>query len=147
MTPISPYPIWVGHGGEAHDFARIMDNGIEAVVDLAAEEPSRASPRDLVVCRFPLTDGTGNRPEVMSVAIRTLAGLFAAGLPTLVCCGAGLSRAPAFVAAAISVVEGEPPEDCLERVTRHHPSDVSPGLWGEVVGVVRSLKACGTGTP
>ena len=133
MTPIAEYPLWIGHGGEAHDYQAILEAGIEAVVDLAAEEPSRSGPRDLIVCRFPLIDGQGNRPEVLTLAVRSIGSLIASGTPTLVCCGAGLSRAPALVASALSLVHGESPESFLKLVTRHHHSDVSPGLWDDLV--------------
>jgi protein-tyrosine phosphatase len=133
MTPIAEYPLWIGHGGEAHDYPAILDAGIEAVVDLAAEEPSRAPPRALIVCRFPLIDGYGNRPELLTLAVRSISSLIASCTPTLVCCGAGLSRAPALVASALSLVYRGSPETFLKQVTRHHHSDVSPGLWDDLM--------------
>lgn len=133
MNRILPYPLWIGHEAEGHDFARILDQGIEAVVDLAAEEATRATPRELVYCRFPLIDGSGNRPELLALAVRTVAALATAGVPTLVCCSAGLSRAPAVVAAALSVVESRPPEASLKAVVEHHPADVSPRFWGDLL--------------
>lgn len=137
MNQILPYPVWIGHGGEGHDFTRIFDAGIEAVVELAAEEPPFPTPRDLISCRFPLLDSVGNRAEVLALAVRTVAGLIAAGLPTLVCCDSGISRSPAVIAAALALVHHESPEECLKRVTHHHPSDISPGLWNEIVHLSR----------
>ena len=64
MNQIHPFPIWIGHGGEGHDFNHILDAGIEAVVELAMEEPSFPTRRDLIACRFPLLDGMGNRTGV-----------------------------------------------------------------------------------
>jgi protein-tyrosine phosphatase len=136
MIRISPDPLWIGHGGEGHDFARILDLGIEAVVELAVEEPPFPTRRELIACRFPLIDGTGNRPDLLVLAVRTVAALVASGVPTLVCCGGGLSRSPAVAAAALAVVHGESPAASLERVTAHHPSDVSPGFWAELVAAV-----------
>ena len=133
MTPVADYPLWIGHGGEAHEYPAILGAGIEAVVDLAAEEPTRAGPRGLIVCRFPLIDGQGNRPELLTLAVRSISTLIASGTPTLVCCGAGLSRAPALVASALSLVRRDSPETFLKLVARHHPSDVSPGLWGDLM--------------
>jgi hypothetical protein len=135
MNQILPFPLWIGHGGEGQDFQRIYDAGIEAVVELSAEEPPCPTPRDLVACRFPLTDGPGNPPERLILAVRTVATLIASETPTLVCCGAGMSRAPAVVAAALGVAFGGPLTEWLGRVTRHHPSDVSPGLWGDLVAL------------
>ena len=68
-------------------------------------------------------------------------------IPTLVCCGAGMSRSPAIVAAALALVERAPFEDCLRRVARHHPSDVSPGLWSEVVKLPSALLELGRPGP
>jgi protein-tyrosine phosphatase len=132
MNRIEPHAVWIGHGGEGHDFRRQFDAGIEAVVELAEEEPSFPPRRDMIACRIPLIDGVGNPPHVLALAIRTVADLIAAGVPVLVCCAGGVSRGPAVVAAALARVSRTPVEECLKQVTRHHPSDVSPGLWGEV---------------
>jgi protein-tyrosine phosphatase len=139
MTRIQPYPLWIGHGNEGHEFPPILDAGIEAVVELAGEEPCYPTRRDLIACHFPLIDGAGNRPELLALAIRTVSSLVVSRIPTLVCCGAGMSRAPAIVAAALALAQGEAVEACLRRVAHHHPSDVSPGLWNEVVELPREL--------
>ena len=94
MNLIEPYSVWIGHGGEALDLLRLLDAGIEAVVELAVEEPSFAPRRDMIACRFPLVDGVGNPPHVLTLAIRTVAALLVAKVPVLVCCGAGMSRGP-----------------------------------------------------
>jgi hypothetical protein len=132
MNQIKPHPVWIGHGGEGHDFGHIFDAGIEAVVELAIEEPSFPTRRDLISCHVPLLDGAGNRPELLALAVRTVASLLAAEIPTLVCCASGESRSLAIVAAALALIHHEPPEDWLRRVALHHPSDVSPGLWNDV---------------
>ena len=82
--------------------------------------------------RFPLDDGSGNDLDLMWVAIVSVLNLLAKDIPTLVCCGAGMSRSPAIVAAALSMAEQSSLEDCLKMVTEHHAADVSPGLWADV---------------
>ena len=57
---IEPYQLWLGHAGDGRDIARLVDTGIEAVVQLAAEELPIALPRELVKLRFPLLDGPVN---------------------------------------------------------------------------------------
>src|SRR5205823_3321640 len=57
MNRIAPYPLWIGHEREGHDFTGLFDQGIAALVDLAYEEAPRATPRELISCRFPLIDG------------------------------------------------------------------------------------------
>jgi protein-tyrosine phosphatase len=140
MTQISPYPVWVGHAGEVLDFRAVFDAGIKALVQLAAEELPSQPPRELIFCRFPLLDGTGNRPEMLSLAIKTVAHLLKRHLPTLISCGAGMSRSPAVAAAGLALVHHLPPEECLERVVKHHPSDVSPALWNDIKGILDSLR-------
>lgn len=139
MIQIVPYPLWIGHGGEGTDFSRILDLGIEAIVELALEEPPRPTRRELIACRFPLLDSAGNDPKLLALAVRTVAGLISAKIPTLVCCSGGLSRSPAVVASALAVVHEELPEFCLKRVAHHHPSDVSPALWNDLVNLPTRL--------
>lgn len=144
MRQIHPHPLWIGHAGDGRDFRAIFEVGIEAVVYLAAEEPAVVIPRDLIACRFPLVDSEGNRPEVLSLAIRTVAELIRRKVPTLVCCGAGMSRSPAIVAAALALALGEPADDCLKQVVGEGlPADVSPGLWQ---GIVEALSSRSTET-
>ena len=127
MTRIEPYNLWIGHVGDARDFPRIAEMGIEALVHLAAEDSCGMAPRELLYLRFPLTDGIGNRTDWLELAIRAVASLIRFETPTLVCCGAGMSRAPTIVAAALALESGETPEECLRAVTAHHPADVAPG--------------------
>jgi hypothetical protein len=135
VNQIIPYPLWIGHAGDGRDYRRILDAGIQAIVQVAAEEPALQPPRDLVYCRVPLVDGPGNPPVLLTSAVRTVFGFVQAGMPTLVCCGAGRSRAPAIGAAGLALSLNLPPAQCLEMVVRQHPSDVSPGFWAEVVKV------------
>lgn len=136
MTQIEPYPLWLGHAGEGRDLQQIFDLGIKAVVDLALEETPTSTPRELIAARFPILDGAGNRGEVLFLAVSTVATLLKLHVPVLVTCGGGVSRAPAVAAAALALLDGNTPEACLKLVAKHHHSDVSPGLWNEVVGVL-----------
>jgi protein-tyrosine phosphatase len=138
MNQIRPHPLWLGHAGEGEAFRRLFDLGVEAVVQLSAEEPPPSLPRDLILCHFPLIDGIGNRPTLLSLAVETAAALVRARMPTLICCGAGMSRSPAVAAAALRLAYGGPPEQWLRTIAEHHPSDVSPGLWEEVRAVLVS---------
>jgi len=132
MHQIQPYPLWVGHAGDGHDFRPIFDAGIRAVVQLAEEEPALQVPRELIFCRFPLVDGSGNDAKVLSIAVTTVANLLERNVPTLVCCGGGMSRSPCIAAAALSMIYQEEPDDCLKQIADHHPHDVVPGLWSDV---------------
>jgi protein-tyrosine phosphatase len=98
-------------------------------VDVALGETPLAPPRDLTYCRFPLVDGAGNPAWLLRGAAQTAAGFLRSGTPTLVCCSAGMSRAPAVAAMALAIATGRPPEECLREVAG---GDVSPALWREL---------------
>jgi protein-tyrosine phosphatase len=132
MNNIKPYQLWIGHAGDGRAIQEAFDKGIQAIVQLALEEPPIQPPRSMLFCRFPLLDGSGNDLGLLYLAISTVASLVKHRMQTLVCCGAGMSRSPAIVAAALSLVEKAELEDRLKYVTQFHPADVSPGLWEQV---------------
>jgi hypothetical protein len=136
MRQILPHPLWLGHAGDGRDYRRLLDAGIGAVVQLALEEPPLQPPHELICCRFPLLDGPGNDPDLLALAAATVARLLRRGVPTLVCCGGGMSRSPAVAAAALALALRQDPDECLKRVAEHHPADVLPGLWEEVKDVL-----------
>lgn len=136
MRQVVSHFLWIGHAGDGRDYRKVIAANVRAVMQVAAEEAPLQPPRDLIVCRFPIVDGSGNNTKVLDLAITTLAHFLERRMPTFICCGGGLSRAPAIAAAALSVLHREPPEECLRRITEHHPADVVPGLWEEVVSVL-----------
>src|SRR5256885_8352482 len=102
MHQIIPHKLWIGSTGDIRDWRHLYDLGIRAVVQLAYEEPALTLPHDFVFCRIPLIDGDDNAPEVLRLAILTLTQLLEQKFACLVCCQAGLSRAPAIAAAALT---------------------------------------------
>src|ERR1700730_9417526 len=112
MHQIAPYALWIGHAGDGRDYRRVIDTGIQAIVQLAVEEPPLQPPRDLIYCRFPLVDGSGNPGELLAVSLRTVVGFLEEGVPTLLCCGAGMSRSPAMAAMSIAVFSQRTPQQC-----------------------------------
>jgi hypothetical protein len=133
MTQIQPFALWLGHAGDGRNVTQLLESGIVSVVQLAAEEADLQLPREIVYCHIPLLDGAGNDPKVLALAVRTVAQCCSLGLPTLVCCGGGMSRSPAITAAALAAIHKEPAEKWLKHVTQSHHSDVSPGLWNEAI--------------
>jgi hypothetical protein len=140
MRQIQPYPLWLGHVGDIRDLRGVLAAGIEAVVDLALNEPPAVVTRELVYCRLPLIDGAGNPPWLLRAAVETVAMLLRAGTPTLVFCGAGMSRSPAVIAGAIASVRRCSPTEGLALVSSTGPCDVSPGLWHETVAAIASIR-------
>ena len=133
MRRIEPHQLWVGHGGDAAKPRALAAAGIRAMVDLAVNEPPAIVSREMVYCRFPLIDGAGNAPEVLRLAVGIVTGLLNENVPTLVFCGAGMSRSPSIAAAAIAKVTQQPPGKCLAMVIAGGPHDVSGALWQDVV--------------
>ncbi|MBW3542432.1 MAG: protein tyrosine phosphatase [Planctomycetes bacterium] len=135
MRQIKPYPLWLGHAGDGRNARAIVNAGLQAVIDLAIEEPPAALTRELVYCRFPLIDGEGNAAWLLKAAIETTAGFLRSGIPTLICCGGGMSRSPAIAAAAIARQAGKSLDDTLEMIAESGPGDVSVTLWRDVKAV------------
>lgn len=138
MTEVLPEKLWVGVVHESRDLRRLYDLGVEAVVDFAASEPPATLGRDMVYCRIPISDGVGNPYELLKLAVLTVEQLIRAGRPTMVVCGAGLSRSPCIVAAAVARVRSTSPESVLKEVAERHHCNVSPGFWSELLTALRS---------
>ena len=141
MRKIDPYLLWIGHAGDGRDPRPLFDAGIRAVVDLAFEEAPAALPREFIYFRVPLVDGAGNPAKLLLLAVHSLAPLLRMHLPTLVVCGAGMSRAPSIAAAALALAHNEAPEACLQKVIAGRPHDVAPGLWQEIVAALQQPPA------
>ena len=135
MRSAIPQRLWIGTATDARDISAVLARGIIAIVDLAMEEPAIHTPRDIVYCRVPLVDGAGNRPEIIRAAVDLAASLIESRVPTLVACGAGMSRSPIIVAAAVARVEGKTLEQSLEEITAGVVHDVSTSLWAEIKAV------------
>ena len=140
MREIIPEQLWIGNAMDGRDSCALFDADITAVVDLAIEELPLEPSREIVYCRFPLADGAGNEPALISAAISATAALIRDRMRTLVCCSAGMSRSPAIVAAALAIVQGEAIGECLRRLTAHAPHDVSPMLWADVTSIYEDIR-------
>lgn len=139
MRQIAGYPLWVGNARDARDLPRVLDAGIEAIVDLAVLQPPAVPTRELVYLRLPLVDGGDNPPWLLALAVRTVEGLLRHGVPTLVACDAGMSRSLAVAAAAMCGMSPPgSPDDFLRQLAAVGPADVHPALWADVKRTVES---------
>ena len=143
MREIVPRLVWLGNAKDARDTGRLLESGIAALVDLAVEESPPQPAREMVYCRFPLLDGDGNPAALLHAAICATACLIRKRVPTLVCCGSGMSRSPAVVSVALAVVHADTPDRCLQQVVAGSPHDVSPRLWNDTLNVYRDWLANG----
>ncbi|MCX7428668.1 MAG: dual specificity protein phosphatase [Planctomycetia bacterium] len=135
MREIRPGRLWLGNAGDGRDPERLLRAGVVAVMNVALEEPSPELPRSMIYCHFPLMDGAQEVHGMLDVAVHALVSLLKSQVPTLVYCGAGMSRSPAVVAAALAIVEGGSPDEKLRQVVSGQPHDLSPQLWEAVRGI------------
>jgi hypothetical protein len=145
---IEGFPLWIGTARDARAIKEVHDAGIEAIVDLAMMcEPVKPT-RELVYLRFPLVDGGGNPPWLLTATVHAVEGLVRLAVPTLVACDGGMSRSPAIAAVAICLATDQrAPDMVLRRVQNAGPSDVHPALWNDLVrcwlGTDIDLTYCG----
>jgi predicted protein tyrosine phosphatase len=139
MHQMTPHALWLGHAGDAREPALICDTEIQHVVQLAIEESVPVVVREVGLARVPLFDGQGNDADLLRIAIVTCVELLRLKRRTLICCGAGLSRTPAIAACALAVYQEKDPGACLRDMGRRIPTDVSPGLWNDLLSVHASL--------
>ncbi len=129
----------IGDAISARDLKQIYDHSFSAVVDLAASEPPALLGRDIIYCRFPLSDDGSNDDEMISAAIFCVHSLLERNFRTLVACSAGMSRSPLVAASAVSLLTGDSLGDCLRRIIANAPHDISPALFSSVSRVHAGL--------
>jgi hypothetical protein len=132
MRQVPGRVLWLGNAGDLRDARAVMAVGVSAVVELADSEPFAVLPRELVRCRFPLSDGGDNPRWLLRLAADSVAAFIRAGVPVLVCCSAGMSRSVCVAAAGITLADGQPLADSLVAVVGSGPADVAPALLAQV---------------
>jgi hypothetical protein len=137
MHEIIPHLFWIGNAGDLCRPAAIESAGIKAVIQVALAEQLPRLSRELLLAHFPIIDGSGNPRGVIAAALEMTASLIRFGVPTLVCCSAGMSRSPSIAAGALAIAKGIGPHEALQQIVHNQPHDVSPGLWEAVCAIVR----------
>lgn len=110
--------LWVGSAPSSVQVAGLVSAGLDAVVDLRAEDSSvrRHWPDGVDVRVIPLRDhGTPSLDELRAAAT-TVSDLMGDGRTVLVHCHAGVERAPTVACAAL-LLQGWTLEDAYRRVT------------------------------
>jgi hypothetical protein len=133
MNKIALHLLWLGHAGDCRDTAKVLDTGIRAVVQLAIEEPPVQFPREIVFVRVPLHDGSENPTTDLQLAVNTVQFLLASGIPTLLCCSAGMSRSPAIAACALAMNNHKSLSEGLAEIQTRVGTDISPMLWRDLL--------------
>jgi hypothetical protein len=133
MRRVGEYPLWIGTARDARDLRAVLDAGIEAIVDLAMDEPPVHPTRELVYLRFPLIDGDGNPPWLLRLAVDSVERLIRERTPTLVACSVGMSRSPAVVAMALAKATGRSAWLIIDSWSSKGPLDLSKGLWSGIL--------------
>jgi len=138
MRSIADRALWIGNAGDLRNPVAILDAGIEAVIELADSEPLATLPRELIRCRFPLSDDGNNPYWLLRIACETVAGLLRANVPTMVCCSFGMSRSVCVAAGGISLAERRSLRKTLIAVIDGGPTDVTPGFLVQLQNAIQS---------
>jgi protein-tyrosine phosphatase len=128
MRQVAGRALWLGNAGDLRDGGALSAADIGAVMELADNEQLAVLPRELVRCRFPLSDGGDNPSWLLRLAADSVAALLRADVPVLVCCSAGMSRSVCLAAAGIALAEGRPFDEALSVAVEVGPADISPRL-------------------
>lgn len=129
MRQLLHHSLWIGHIGDVRNLRAIHDAGIEAIIDLAMNEPIPTLTRELIYCRFPLVDSGDNSPTLLKLAIQTVTDLLGTTTPTLVYCSAGMSRSVGIAAAALAQCESITFDSALSLVAQSGPMDLSTTFY------------------
>lgn len=132
MRQVAGRALWIGNPGDTRDARMVLDAGIEAVIELADNEPMATLPREIVRCRFPLSDGGENPAWLLRMAAESVAVLLRAEVPVLVCCSGGMNRSVCIAAAGVALVDECPLADALLVIVGSGPADVSPSLFAQL---------------
>ncbi|MCA9214577.1 MAG: dual specificity protein phosphatase family protein [Planctomycetales bacterium] len=139
MTEVLQNSLWLGNAMDIRDSRRLFDLGIEAVVDVAAEEPPAQLPRQMIYCRFPLNDGTGNNPFVLRQTVQTIVDCLVHEKKTVVACSAGMSRSPTVSAFAIGVFMDRNPEEIVAEIAMNRSLEINRLLWSDVATISQKV--------
>ena len=132
--------LWIGNACDLRNPKSLFDACISAVVDVAYEEEPARLPRELLYCRFPIFDGSGNDAVVLRQSVQTIVDLLGARTRTIVTCSAGMSRSPAIAAAALAVHLGDSPDAVIQRIGDAKGLEVSSSLWSELLSVLSEVR-------
>jgi hypothetical protein len=140
MRQVSGRQLWVGNASDLLDPQKVMTEGIQAVLELAASESFAVLPRELIRCRFPLCDGEENPTWLLCMAVENVATLLRSKVPVLICCSAGMSRSVIIAAGGLALAEQSSLEEALKSVVADGPADVSPALFLQLKLAISELK-------
>ena len=105
----------------AGDSTRLLEHGIEHVIQLTYESPEGGYPEYAQVHRFSMMDGPRNDKTVFLDAVSQTVELLEQDTHVLVHCSAGRSRSVCVAAASLCQVELIPFEDAFDRIRSNSP--------------------------
>lgn len=124
--------LWIGNAMDARNPKHLIDLGVSAIVDLAYEESPAQLPRQLVYCRFPLNDGGGNEPKVLTQVLQTTVNLVHNEIPTLIACSAGMSRSPTIAAFTMALHGNDDPRKWIAKIGDLRSLELKAELWADI---------------
>lgn len=132
MRKIAGRELWIGNAGDLRDPRALFAAGVEAIVELADNEPFASLPRELIRCRFPLSDSGASANWLLRLAVDTVVDFLKARVPTLVCCSGGQNRSVCVAAAAVAIADARSFDEALFSIASGGHADVSPGLLAQM---------------
>ena len=115
--------LWIGSAPSSVQVPALVSAGIDAVVDLRAEDDAVRPvwPDYVAVEIVPLVDHGTPSLDALRAAASAVSELMGAGRTVLVHCHAGIERAPTVACAAL-VLQGWRPEEAYRRITERRES-------------------------
>jgi hypothetical protein len=132
MRQVAGRKLWLGHIGDLREPRPLLSSGIEAIIELADNEVFATLPRNLIRCRFPLSDGGENPLWLLRLAAHSVAALLTTGVPTIVCCSCGMNRSVCVAGAGVAIAERLTLDEAVKVVVGAGPADVSVRLFEEL---------------
>jgi hypothetical protein len=125
MQQVRPW-LFVGRYSETLSRDLLERCKIRAMLQLAAPVEQAG----ITALYLPVEDGVPLRPEALANGVAFVRSEYAQGNRVLVACGAGISRAVTFTAAALKEEEGLSLLDAVKAIARVHPEGMPhPELW------------------
>lgn len=125
MRQIVPDHLGIGNAIDVWDALYLLVASIEPVVVVAYEVPLVVLTRDIVHCRFPSIDESGNRP-IARCRDRKSCEPIRRHVSRPVRCVTGMSRSPEIVTVALGIVRNDSPDNCVRELITRNPHEVSP---------------------
>lgn len=120
--------LYIGSATDAADHPTYTEYGIDAVVNLAYDDPTDGYPEYVTVHRHAFDDGPDAYTGTFHDAVTTVLNLLDAGNTVLVHCHRGVSRSGSIAAAVIAAQTDTSVTDAVDQITAVTGEEPHPAL-------------------